>query len=232
MGSELLIWAREENTRFLETAPKDGAFESRRAYLEAKIAWGAEGRLREPVEQEVLDIVINEAAPLRLPECVIRLYAWADGEAFGGFIKPSYFYLPIKQALDMHRNYVRMAKVERTVPPEFANFWPIMSNSNSVDFGVLLTDDRVGNFPVYGVRVWEGDYLLVSHAVEPYLFSMLECKRFGVYGRGKMHAKDPSEYLKGEVDVFKRNCGVDVFPFLDREGITRLKFPYGDFVEV
>lgn len=210
-------WCREQSNLILDGSPKPEGFLDRKKYLEAKIAWGAEGRLNPPAGREILESIEGDVSPGRIPDSVKEFYLWADGEHFGGFIKPGYFFRPLKLAFEAHRNFVKMALEDATLPIEFSNFWPVCSNSIGVEVGVFMT----GRPQVFGVRVWESDYLCLSDSFDVYFECLLECKRQGVYRKKRMHARDPAQYLKGELEIFREKNRGPICPDLVVDGVTR-----------
>ena len=201
--------------------PKPEQLKNRKTYLEAKLEWKIKGSLCDPVVDSEIKKLEIKIAPYVLPENLKELYRWANGEQDSGFIKPGYRFNSIESSLELIESYNEIIKEYEDLPNIFTNFWPIFSTENKIDIGVFLQKDIENKSKVYGLMIWESEFVLLASSLEEYFNVMTLCRKNDVYNKGDMHENDPHKYLKKELVIFTENHSQPIYPVTNKVGVTK-----------
>lgn len=126
-----------------------------------------------------------------LPEELVVLWGWANGEKGIGKIKPEYKFL----ALDESKN-IREDLYLDSMVSWLNDLFPIFSAPNN-HYVCLKEKGR----SIFSVNLTDGEIFLIAASIEDYFRFLVESRINGAYDNGRIHSSDPVAYTKIEMDT-------------------------------
>lgn len=189
--------------RGISPPPRPEDFEKKADYIFAKtIHKRFPNQLNEPCKN--LHGVQKELADL---------WKWADGEQGIGKIKPEYKFLTMEES-----EKTRLELYSKAPLTWLHDLYPIFLAPNG--YYICLKES---NKSILAVNLTDGKVFLLSNSMEGYIRFLVECHKYGVFAKNKIHSSDPILYSNKELEIVKL-VGLDRYHPVTKDSTTDLSY--------